>query len=215
MRIVMIKNQNSGLFLVRLQKWLCGKMGKMTGRGNALKTKMLSSRKCSSRKSRHKILRHEPLEERQLLAVDVFGGLADFGAFDDAHNSSQTSYLSCCETLHPDETALVSQALLEETSQNYGRYFADENYSPVRPMRFDDGVAYDTFTTWKATISPEIFASIRNFFSQENSFDLDNVDSWMLQQALETLPPLLHGQRGLTQIKDCSINIKSFFLMTS
>jgi len=86
-----------------------------------------------------------------LLAVDVFGKLGDFGAYDNDHDSCCVS-TSCSETLRIEETALV-----------YGHYFADEEYSPVRPMVLKDWVAYDTFTTWKASVNPEVFQAMRDF----------------------------------------------------
>ena len=71
-----------------------------------------------------KVLSHESLEERQLLAVDVFGHPANFGNVDDDHDSCCVSNVACCETIHLSETVLVSQALLEhclleETAQYY------------------------------------------------------------------------------------------------
>ena len=151
-----------------------------------------------------RFLRLEPLEERRMLAVDVLGRLGDFGALGDDHDSSCVSHISYCETTcldrttHVDETALVSQRILEETAQYYRSYFADENYSPIRPMVFDDWVVYDAFSTWKAEVDAEIFASICDFFSQ-NHDNIDNihgnVDPAMVQQALEALPPpRMHGK---------------------
>jgi hypothetical protein len=111
-----------------------------------------------------KILRHEALEERQLLAVDAFGLLADIAHSHDDHDSSCVSSIACCETAHQEETALVLQSHLEETVCYYYPYFIDENYPPVRPMVFDDWVVYDTFSTWKSTVNPEVFQAMRDFF---------------------------------------------------
>jgi len=110
----MNNNDRSGSFLDKLQQWsgflagfLClrrsdGKLGKAGSEGNAFK---------------RKTLRHEPLEERQLLAVDAFGLSADIARSLGDRDSSCVSNLSCCETTHLEETALVSQSLLDKTVQ--------------------------------------------------------------------------------------------------
>ena len=133
---------------------------------------------------KRKVLLQEPLEDRLLLAVDAFGLSADIAHSLDDHDSSCVSHFSCCEATQIDDTALV-----------YGKYFADENYTPVRPMVFDDWVAYDTFTTWKATVAPEIYQAMRDFFSQGNLNDHDNITPETLQQAFEDiLIPRAHGK---------------------
>ena len=60
--IFMNKNRIGGDLIAKLQTWLGVKTGKIqkVGGGNSLKTKPIRCR----------ILRHETLEERQLLAVD-------------------------------------------------------------------------------------------------------------------------------------------------
>ena len=68
---------------------------------------------------KRKILRHEPLEERQLLAVDVLGRLGDFGDFSDDHDSSCVSHISCYEATHLEETGVVFTSASFWPDKNY------------------------------------------------------------------------------------------------
>ena len=74
----MDNNRYNHSFFAKLQKWLGGRMGKMMGGGkNALKFQM------PHHALKRKTLRHEPLEDRHLLAVDMGLGSAWVTPFED------------------------------------------------------------------------------------------------------------------------------------